>query len=73
MRKLETQGAEFQLSPREKSILVFISNNPGSKSGEIAKKLGIPSPTVKRILPDLLEKKLIEKFGVGPGTNYSIN
>jgi len=44
----------------------------GCKSGEIAKKLGIPSPTVKRILPDLIEKNLIEKHGTGPGTNYSI-
>ena len=43
----------------------------GCKSGEIAKKLGIPSPTVKRILPDLIGENLIEKFGTGPGTNYS--
>ena len=63
---------ETQLSPREKSILTFIGNNAGCKSGEIAKKLGIPSPTVKRILPELLEKNLITKHGVGPGTNYSL-
>ncbi len=72
MNKLDSQGIETQLSPREKSILVFIGNNPGCKSGEIARKLGIPSPTVKKILPDLLSKNLIEKFGTGPGTNYSI-
>ena len=72
MKKLETKGIETQLSPREKSILIFISNNAGCKSGDIAKKLGIPSPTVKRILPDLIEKNLIEKYGIGPGTNYSI-
>ena len=63
---------ETRLSPREKSILTFIENNAGCKSGAIAKKLGIPSPTVKRILPELIKKKLIEKFGTGPGTNYSI-
>ena len=39
---------------------------------EFAKKLGIPSPTVKRILPELINKNLIEKHGIGPGTNYSI-
>ncbi|MBW6497956.1 MAG: MarR family winged helix-turn-helix transcriptional regulator, partial [Bacteroidales bacterium] len=50
----------------------FIENNSGCKSGDIAKKLGIPSPTVKRILPELIDKNLIEKFGTGPGTNYSI-
>ncbi len=72
MNKLDFQGIETQLSPREKSILVFITNNPGCKSGDIARKLGIPSPTVKKILPDLLSKNLIEKFGTGPGTNYSI-
>jgi DNA-binding MarR family transcriptional regulator len=52
--------------------LTYIGNNAGCKSGEIAKKLSIPNPIVKRILPELLEKNLIEKFGTGPGTNYSI-
>lgn len=72
MLKLEYSGVEIQLSPREKSILTFIGNNVGCKSGEIAKKLGIPSPTIKRILPNLIEKHLIEKHGIGPSTNYSI-
>lgn len=71
LKKLETHGIETKLAPREKSIITFISNNPGCKSGEIAKRLGIPSPTVKRILPLLIEKNLIEKHGSGPGTNYS--
>jgi Fic family protein len=72
MKKLEVQGTETLLSPREKSILTFIGNHPGCKSGEIARKLKIPGPTVKKILPELIEKKLIEKFGTGPGTNYSL-
>ena len=72
MKKLEFRAVETKLSPREKSILTFIGNNSGCKSGEIAKKLGIPSPTIKRILPELMGKKLIEKYGTGPGTNYSI-
>ncbi len=71
MRKLDVQGVEAKLSPREKSIITFIGNNAGCKSGDIAKRLGIPSPTVKRILPDLIAKNLIEKHGTGPGTNYS--
>jgi Fic family protein len=71
MQKLEQSGVEIKLSPREKSILTFIGNNAGCKSGEIAKKLGIPSPTIKRILPDLIEKNLIEKHGNGASTNYS--
>jgi len=72
LNKLEKSGIETQLSPKEKSIITFIGNNPGCKSGDIAKRLNIPSPTVKRILPELLNKNLIEKHGIGPGTNYSI-
>ncbi len=72
LQKLEQSGVEMQLSPREKSIITFIGNNPGCKSSDIANKLGIPGPTVKRILPDLIEKNLIEKHGVGPGTNYTV-
>ena len=72
MIKLESKGVETRLSPREKSILTFIENNDGCKSGDIARKLGIPNPTVKRILPELIKNNLIEKYGAGPGTNYSI-
>lgn len=72
MEKLAVEGIESSLSPKEKSILVFITDHPGTKSGEIAKKLDIPNPTVKRILSDLVDKNLIEKFGAGPGTNYSL-
>lgn len=72
MVKLAQSGAESQLSPREKTIITVISNNPGSKSGEIAQKLSIPNPTVKRILSELVKNGLIEKFGNGKSTNYSI-
>lgn len=71
MKKLDKRGIETKLSPKEKSILTFIDNHAGCKSGEIAKGLGIPNPTVKRMLPGLLKKKLIQKHGTGPGTNYS--
>jgi DNA-binding MarR family transcriptional regulator len=71
LQKLEMRGVETNLSPREKAIITFIGNYPGCKSGDIAKKLGIPGPTVKRILSDLLLKNLIVKHGIGPGTNYS--
>ena len=63
---------EAKLSPREKSIIAFLSDHPGSKSGVIASRLKIPNPTVKRILKDLLTKNLIEVFGSGPGTNYTV-
>ena len=72
LKKLEDKGTKAKLSPREKSILVFIENNVGSKSGSIAKKLNIPNPTVKRILTKLVNDELIEKYGIGAGTNYGI-
>ncbi len=72
MNKLEVKGTKAKLSPREKSILTYIESNPGSKSGEIANKLHIPNPTVKRLLTKLLNENLIEKYGIGAGTNYSI-
>ncbi len=71
LRKIEITGVETNLSPKERSILVFIESKPGCKSGEIARKLGIPNPSVKRILSGLLKHGLIEKHGIGPGTNYS--
>lgn len=73
LQKLGSTGSLAKLAPRDKAILTFISDHPGSKSGDIALKINIPSPTVKRILKDLVDKNLIEKFGAGPGTNYSIN
>jgi len=72
IRKLEVKGTKAKLSPREKSILVFIENNAGTKSGDVARKLNIPNPTVKRILTKLVNDNLIEKYGIGAGTNYSI-
>lgn len=73
MSKLKASGSQTSLSPREKSILTFIGNHVGCKSGEIAKKLDIPNPTVKRKLTDLVNKNMIQKHGSGSGTNYSIN
>ncbi|ELR70257.1 filamentation induced by cAMP protein Fic [Fulvivirga imtechensis AK7] len=72
LAKLEQTGTTSKLSPREKSILAFISDHAGCKSGDIAKNLDIPNPTVKRILSDLLSLNLIERHGTGPGTNYSL-
>jgi Fic family protein len=72
MVKLEQSGTQSQLSPREKAIITLISNLPGIKSGVIAEKLSIPNPTVKRVLTELAGKGLIEKFGSGRSTNYSI-
>lgn len=72
IEKLKVKGVQSKLAPREKSILIFIENHSGCKSGEISKKLNIPNPTVKRILSNFVNENLIEKHGIGAGTNYTI-
>ena len=72
MTKLHKSGLETKLSPKEKSIYTIIQNRPTIQSGEIAEKLAIPSPTVKRILSELLNKGLIEKQGNGRNVSYTI-
>ncbi len=70
LQKLAVQETDTQHSPREKAVLAFVGNHPGAKSGEMAEKLAIPAPTVKRILSELVAKKRIEKQGKGPATAY---
>ncbi len=70
--KLHKSGLETRLSPKEKSIFSIIQNRPNIQSGEIAKKLAIPAPTVKRILSELLNMGLIEKQGSGRNVSYTI-
>jgi Fic family protein len=70
--KLQKSGLETQLSSKEKSIYTIIQNRPNIQSGEIAEKLAIPAPTVKRLLSALLKKGLIEKQGNGRNVSYTI-
>ncbi len=72
MAKLEVLAKSGTLSAREKKIYSFIENHPGSKSGEIAEKLNVPQPTVKRLLTEMVKNKLLIMHGAGAGTNYSI-
>lgn len=72
MAKLEISGVETQLSAREKLIFTIIKNRPNIQSGEIAEKLDIPAPTVKRILSDLTGKGLIAKQGSGRSVSYTV-
>ena len=72
MNKLEVKVSMSQMTPREKKIYDFIESHPGSQSGEISQKLDIPLPTVKRVLTDMVTQKFLDKHGVGPGTNYTV-
>ncbi len=62
----------MQLTLKEKSIFMIIQNRPNIQSGEIAEKLAIPAPTVKRIFSQLFNKGLIEKQGSGRNVSYTI-
>jgi Fic family protein len=70
--KLQTAGMSMQMTPREKKIFQFIENHPGSKSGAISEKLDIPLPTIKRILAEMTNQNLLQKHGIGAGTNYIV-
>jgi len=69
--KLESQKNANQMSPREKMIYTFVENHPGCKSGEIAEKLNIPLPTVKKLLTEMVTGKFLAKHGIAAGTNYT--
>jgi Fic family protein len=72
LKKLQQSGMETKLSSKEISIYTIIQNRPNIQSGEIAEKLAIPAPTVKRILARLFSKGLIEKHGSGRNVSYTI-
>jgi Fic family protein len=71
-KKMEVQTKAGKLPQKEKIIYSFIENHPGSKSGEISEKLGIPLPTIKKILNNMVKSKLLVMTGAGAGTNYNI-
>ena len=72
MVKLSAQGNVANLGPKEKLVYLFVENYPGSRSGDIAEKLALALPTVKKILTTLTKDKFIIKHGAGAGTNYSL-
>lgn len=72
LTKLQKSGMETQLLPKERSIYSIIQNRPNIQSGEIAERLAIPAPTVKRILSELVNRGLIEKQGNGRNVSYTI-
>jgi DNA-binding Lrp family transcriptional regulator len=71
MQKLDTRQSTNALNPREKKIVQLIEAYPGVKSSEIAAKLNIPLPSVKRLLSEMIANKIISRNGIGTGTNYT--
>jgi Fic family protein len=72
LQKLEEKKSRENVGVREQHIYSVIENNPGISSGEVAQKLHIPLPTVKRIIADLVAARNLVVHGAGRGTSYSI-
>ena len=72
MAKLEESKRGQPISQREKRILLFIQHHAGCSSGEIAQKLDIALPTVKKSLGEMVLKGLISREGQGKATGYFV-
>ncbi len=72
MNKLEEGRTVKPISQRDKRILFFIQNHAGCSSSEIAKKLDMALPTVKKSLGELVSKGIITKEGQGKSTGYFV-
>lgn len=72
MEKLSAHRVAKAMSPKYKKIYTFIESHPGCQSGEIAEKLDIPLPTIKKIISTMLAEGFITKYGAGAGTNYTV-
>jgi Fic family protein len=70
-QKLAVSEQQSNLSTKEKMIYSYILNHPGCKSSEVVAELNITKPTVKRVLSDLIDKKLIVRYGRGAGITYT--
>jgi Fic family protein len=70
--KLKESSTKQPVSQREKRILFFIQNHAGCGSSDIAKKLDMALPTVKKSLTELVLKGIITKEGRGKSTGYFV-
>ena len=70
--KLEAGKPQVDLAVREKRIISFLVHHPGSRSGEIAKKLDIALPTLKKDLKNLSGRGVLTKEGQGRATCYFV-
>jgi Fic family protein len=71
-QKLLSTELTNELSPKDKSIYLYVNEHPKCQSKDIAASLGLSKATVKRILTELLAKKLIQQHGKGAGVYYMV-
>lgn len=72
LEKLAEKKSRESIGVREQYIYQVVENNPGIRSGEIAQKLNMPAPTVKRILSEMVNARNLIVHGAGRSTAYSI-
>lgn len=72
LQKVAEKERRETVSVRQQSIYAVIENNPGISSGEVARKLSIPLPTVKRIIAEMVTTRNLVSHGAGRATGYSI-
>jgi Fic family protein len=70
--KLQAAKPAAELSPKEQEVVALINYTPNLQSSEIAQKLKIPLPTIKKILSSLVKKNILKKHGQGKSTFYSL-
>jgi hypothetical protein len=70
--KLDMQAITSEPIARDRAIYLYINSHPGAQAGAIASSLGIPLPTVKKVLGELTSSKFITRRGMGKGTNYVV-
>lgn len=72
LQKIKEKEQRESIGIREQQVYAIVDNNPGISSGEIVKKLNIPSSTVKRLLAGLVASRHLVVHGMGRSTSYSI-
>jgi Fic family protein len=71
MQKLESKTEDVSTSPRMQQIRMYVEHHAGAKTGEIAVRLGLPLPTVKKDVAMMVNSGMLIRHGIGAGTNYT--
>ena len=71
IQKLETKIEDVAVSPRLQQIRMYIEHHGSAKTSEIADRLGIPLPTVKKDVNFMITSGILIRHGKGAGTHYS--
>ncbi len=70
--KIARKGSASEMTENQKAVYTFIENNPGAQVSLLSARLGVPNPTIKKRISELLKYGLIQKYGVGRATNYKV-